>query len=137
MLPDKESSNSIKDFPNLIDNENVDVTGNSATTGSVSTSTESANQGQIKELTITGKDYSFSQSVINVKKGETVKIVLKNEQGSHDFVVDEFSISTKRVNTGKTDSVTFKADKTGSFEFYCSVGKHSEMGMKGTLVVSE
>jgi uncharacterized cupredoxin-like copper-binding protein len=31
--------------------------------------------------------------------------------------------------------VQFVADKTGTFEFYCSVGNHRQMGMVGTLVV--
>ena len=33
------------------------------------------------------------------------------------------------------DSVTVVSDKTGSFEYYCSVGTHRQMGMKGTLTV--
>ena len=29
----------------------------------------------------------------------------------------------------------FTADKVGSFEYYCSVGSHRSMGMKGVLKV--
>lgn len=53
----------------------------------------------------------------------------------HDFVIDELNIRTKRIAGGESDSVTFTADKTGAFEYYCSVGNHREMGMKGRLIV--
>jgi nitrite reductase (NO-forming) len=39
------------------------------------------------------------------------------------------------VNGGETTSVEFVADKTGTFEYYCSVGAHRAMGMTGSLVV--
>jgi plastocyanin len=51
-------------------------------------------------------------------------------------VIDEFNVKPKQIGANAEDSVEFTADKTGSFEFYCSVGNHREMGMKGTLVVS-
>jgi plastocyanin len=51
------------------------------------------------------------------------------------YLIDELNIRTKRIAGGESDSVTFTADKTGAFEYYCSVGNHREMGMKGRLIV--
>jgi len=53
----------------------------------------------------------------------------------HDFVVDEFGAKTDTLQTGQSDTITFVADKTGTFEYYCSVGNHRAMGMKGNLIV--
>ncbi len=53
----------------------------------------------------------------------------------HDWVVDEFDAKIAQVAAGKTTSVEFVADKTGTFEYYCSVGKHRQNGMVGKLIV--
>ena len=90
---------------------------------------------QIKEFNITGKNFSFSQSEIRLKKGDKVRINFQSTQGMHDWVVDELNARTSRVTDGQKTSVEFVADKQGTFEFYCSVGPHRAMGMKGKLIV--
>jgi plastocyanin len=88
-----------------------------------------------KEFTVTGSNYSFSPNAITVKKGDKVKITFKNSNGFHNFVLDEFNVTSKTINGGASDTVEFTADKTGSFRYYCSVGNHRAMGMWGTLKV--
>jgi len=91
--------------------------------------------GVVREFVVDGKNFSFTPSKITVKKGEAVKIIFKNTQGFHDLVIDEYRVATKQIRTGEQETITFLADKTGSFEYYCSVGTHRAMGMTGTLVV--
>ena len=91
--------------------------------------------GTVKEFTISAKNFNFAPNTMTVKKGDRVRITLANGDGFHDLVIDEFGVATKKINTGMTEVVEFTADKTGSFEYYCSVGSHRMMGMKGTLVV--
>ena len=91
--------------------------------------------GAVKEFTISAKNFNFAPNTMTVKKGDRVRITLANGDGFHDLVIDEFGVATKKINTGMTEVVEFTADKTGSFEYYCSVGSHRMMGMKGTLVV--
>lgn len=98
----------------------------------VSSADQSAN---VKEFTITGNNYSFSPAIMTVKKGDRVKITFKNVEGFHDLKIDEFSIATQKLQAGQEESIEFTADKTGSFEYYCSVGSHRAMGMKGFLIV--
>lgn len=93
------------------------------------------NNGNSKTFNVSSKPFEFSMKEIRVKKGDTVKVVLINEQGFHDWVIDEFSARTKQLNAGETDSIEFIADKTGTFEYYCSVGNHRQMGMVGKLIV--
>ena len=104
------------------------VTDTASTTGTTTVS--------VKEFNVTGKDYSFTPTTITVNVGDTVKINFNNVDGFHDFVIDEFDAKTKRINEGQNDIVTFVADKAGTFEYYCSVGQHRAIGMKGTLVVN-
>jgi len=89
----------------------------------------------VVEIALNGFNFGYSQDEIRVQEGDTVKIVLTSTDGFHDWVVDEFGAATARVNTGETTSVEFVADQKGTFEFYCSVGQHRAMGMKGKLIV--
>jgi plastocyanin len=86
-------------------------------------------------IDLTAKNFEFSEKEIRVKKGDTVKVTLKSNNGFHDWVVDGLDAKTDRINTGETTSITFTADKTGTFEYYCSVGSHRELGMVGKLIV--
>ena len=53
----------------------------------------------------------------------------------HDWVLDEFNAKTKVIQGGQTDTVEFTASKAGTFEYYCSVGQHRQMGMVGKFIV--
>ena len=89
----------------------------------------------IKTFTVIGKSFSFTPSTITVNKGDTVKIVFQNTEGNHNWVIDEFNAHTKVISAGQTDTIQFVADKTGTFQYYCSVGAHRQLGMVGTLTV--
>ncbi len=86
---------------------------------------------------VRGVNYGYDVKEIQVKKGETVTIEFESTDGFHDWVVDEFDTRTEKVQPGKATSVTFVADTAGTFEYYCSVGKHRLHGMVGKLVVTE
>lgn len=88
-----------------------------------------------KEVVVMGSNYAFSPNKIMIKKGEKTRIVFKNSDGTHDFRIDELNIAIPTIGSGAEDFVEFTPDKTGSFEYYCSIGNHRAMGMKGTLVV--
>jgi nitrite reductase (NO-forming) len=89
-------------------------------------------------IDVAGIDFEYDIKQIKVKKGDTVTINFKSNKGFHDWVVDEFNAATERVTEkdGIT-SVTFVADKVGTFQYYCSVMNHRQMGMIGYLIVEE
>jgi plastocyanin len=96
---------------------------------------EVVSEGEVRTIVVSGKNFSFSPHELRVKKGERVKIVFTSDDGFHDFVVDELSLRTQVLSKGQTEEIEFTADTAGSFEYYCSVGNHRQMGMKGTLIV--
>ena len=89
----------------------------------------------VKEFVVTGQNFSFTPSLIVVKKGDRVKMTFQNTSGFHDFRIDEYGIAAKQAQSPSTEVLEFTADKVGSFEYYCSVGTHRAAGMKGTLKV--
>lgn len=89
-------------------------------------------------IDVAGIDFEYDIKQIKVKKGDTVTINFRSKNGFHDWVIDEFDVATERVTEkdGIT-SVTFVADKVGTFQYYCSVMNHRQMGMIGYLIVEE
>ncbi len=108
-----------------------------APTPTSSSPTPASNQAStVKEFTIDNDRLSFKPATLTVNKGDTVKITFRNTGGTHDLRIDEFSgAATKILSAGQTETITFVADKAGSFEYYCSVGSHRAQGMWGTLTV--
>lgn len=90
-----------------------------------------------KTFTLDGKPFAFSLKEIRVKEGDVVTITLTNSGGLHDWVVDEFNARTKQIKQGETDTIEFVADKAGTYEYYCSVANHRQLGMVGKLIVED
>jgi len=88
-------------------------------------------------LILTGKNFEYSVKEMRVKKGAKVTVNFTSEEGFHDWVLDEFNARTGRVQSTESTSVTFVADKVGTFEYYCSMGNHRALGMTGKLIVEE
>ena len=96
---------------------------------------DEATESEVKTFYLDARNFSFSQTEIKVEKGDKVKIVLTSADGFHDWVIDGFNAATSRVNTGQTAETEFVADQAGTFEYYCSVGTHRQIGMVGKLIV--
>lgn len=88
-----------------------------------------------KVFAISGKNFTFDIKEIRVKKNDTVTINFTSTDGFHDFGIDEFDARTEKIRTGDATSVTFVANKTGTFEYYCSVGSHRVSGMTGKIII--
>jgi len=78
------------------------------------------NTEEVKTFVLTGKNFRFfiddnESPDIKVKQGDKVRIEFTSTQGFHDWVVNEFDASTKRVNVGELTFVEFIADKKGMF----------------------
>lgn len=91
--------------------------------------------GQMKMFNINGTNYDFDVKEMRVKEGDTVMIHFMSADGFHDLVIDEFNVRTEKIQTGGMAMATFVASKKGTFEYYCSVGKHRMNGMVGKLIV--
>ena len=100
-------------------------------------SPQASNGSQIKTFDISSKNFEYSQKEVRVKKGDRVMINLMATEGMHDLVVDGYDARTNVIRAGENSSLEFVADRTGKFEYYCSIGNHRQMGMVGKLIVEE
>jgi heme/copper-type cytochrome/quinol oxidase subunit 2 len=88
------------------------------------------------EISLTAKRYEFSQPRIEVAVNDVVSITLVAEDIPHSFTIDEYRIS-KRAAPGRPVTIEFRADKAGSFRFYCNLTiDEGCRQMRGELVVT-
>ncbi|MCQ9206882.1 MAG: cupredoxin domain-containing protein [Omnitrophica bacterium] len=73
-----------------------------------------------KIFEIKAKKFSYNPSVINVRKGDRVKIRLISEDVTHGLYIDGYELNT-RAFPGQDGSISFVADKRGRHAFRCSV----------------
>jgi uncharacterized cupredoxin-like copper-binding protein len=97
----------------------------------------------------------FTPDKLEVKQGETVKLVIKNS----GKVMHEFVLGTKKeldehaalmvkfpnmeheepymahVGAGKTGQIVWNFNKAGSFDFACLIAGHYPAGMVGKVIV--
>jgi len=64
--------------------------------------------------------FAYSPSVLKVNPGDTVNIQLVSTDVVHGLYVDGYDISIE-ADPGQTATLTFVADKPGSFRFRCNV----------------
>jgi heme/copper-type cytochrome/quinol oxidase subunit 2 len=92
-------------------------------------------QGQIRDFSVRGSDFAFGPPRIEVQRDDLVKISFTAGDIPHSFTIDEYRIS-KRAGAGQTVTFEFRADRAGSFEYYCNLSADDRCrGMKGRLVV--
>lgn len=90
-----------------------------------------------REFTITSRNYQFTPARIEVARDDIVKITLGSDDQAHSFTVDEYRIM-KRVPAGGSTTFEFRADRPGTFTYYCNLTTDSGCRqMRGELVVRE
>jgi plastocyanin len=119
----------------------LDPAFNTDSTGNTILESVEDNEEEIKVFVLTGKNFKFMAGSIDnpdmkVNQGDKIRIEFSSVGGTHDWTLDEFSAKTNIVKDGEGQtSVEFIADKKGTFEYYCSIGPHRSLGMKGNFIV--
>ena len=97
--------------------------------------TSAGGQGQVREFTVEGNQFAFSPARLEVQKDDLVKVTFTARDMAHSFTLDEYRI-VKRASAGQTVVFEFRADRSGSFTFYCNLSQSDKCReMKGHLDV--
>jgi len=75
---------------------------------------------QERTFRIEARQFAYSPSELKVNPGDTVTIQLVNTDVVHGLYIDGYGISVE-ADPGQTTTITFVADKPGSFRFRCNV----------------
>lgn len=87
------------------------------------------------DIEITATAAGFQPKTVRLRKGESVRLVLRTTAGEQCFAVDELRIE-KRLLPGRDTLVDVTPDRTGSFVFYSCLAPDSA-ALRGRLIVSE
>jgi uncharacterized cupredoxin-like copper-binding protein len=112
---------------------------------------------RVVQVTMTEADgkMTFSPAKLEIKQGEQVKIMLRNNgELEHEFILattaenlkhaegmkknpdmEHDDPNGKRLAPKKSDEIVWKFTKAGTFEYGCLIPGHREAGMIGTVVV--
>jgi glucose/arabinose dehydrogenase len=84
---------------------------------------------------VVAREYSFILSRRSVPRGATVHFVVRNAGSDpHDFVVGK--ARTRLLAPGRSQTITVRFPKAGTFAFLCSVPGHAKAGMRGRFGVA-
>ena len=75
---------------------------------------------QARTFRIDARQFAYSPSELQVNPGDTVTIELVSTDVVHGLYVDGYNVSIE-ADPGQTETLTFVADKSGSFRFRCNV----------------
>jgi plastocyanin len=87
-------------------------------------------------IQLNASNFTFEVETIEANMGEELVVTVTNVSGVHDFVIDELDINTGLIPEGESVEVSIPTDQVGEFEYYCSVGQHRDLGMKGMLTIN-
>ncbi len=102
------------------------------------TTVEEFQNGNLKEFDVIAKQWEFIPNVIEVNKGDKVRLKVTSIDVTHGIGIPDFGVDSVRLPPNETKVIEFIADKTGTFNtmictVYCGAG-HADM--KGSIVIN-
>jgi len=92
-------------------------------------------KNEVRVINISAKKFQYSPNVINVKKGEKIKIVVEDGDVKHGIMVPELLFPPSQNNFNEID---LNIDKEGEYVFYCTneICGSGHGLMRGKIIVS-
>ena len=89
----------------------------------------------VHEVQIVARKFAFEPSTIQVIAGESVRLVIRSQDGTHGFAIPKLKIDVHVSKTGDPVAVEFIAPPAGQYPIACSEFCGSGHGqMKAALI---
>ena len=85
-----------------------------------------------REFSITAREYRFTPDRLEVTQDDLVKLTIESADVTYSFTIDAYRLS-RRIPAGAKTVIEFRADQTGTFDFYSNMTGHEKV--RGQLVV--
>jgi heme/copper-type cytochrome/quinol oxidase subunit 2 len=85
-----------------------------------------------REFSITAREYRFTPDRLEVTQDDLVKLTIESADVTYSFTIDAYRLS-RRIPAGAKTVIEFRADQTGTFDFYSNMTGHDKV--RGQLVV--
>ncbi len=97
--------------------------------GCQSSITGKAVSSEVKEINVDAFKFGYTPNVLEVQKGERVRIVVNNKDVPHGIVIPQ-------LNLRGENELEFTAEQKGEFEWYCMIPCGSgHKTMRGKIIV--
>jgi uncharacterized cupredoxin-like copper-binding protein len=109
-----------------------------AATNTAAGSTGGSATGAGGTVDLSASDFKFDPSDPTVKSGEVTFKMTNDGQTAHSLEIEDVNGSDQEIEdeVAPGQSGTLKVNlKPGTYEFYCPVDDHKEMGMEGEITV--
>jgi heme/copper-type cytochrome/quinol oxidase subunit 2 len=88
-----------------------------------------------RSFSVVASKYQFAPARLEVDQNDLVKVTLNAADIAHSFTIDEYRIA-KRAGAHQTVTFEFRADRAGTFRYYCNLKQDERCKeMQGELVV--
>jgi uncharacterized cupredoxin-like copper-binding protein len=112
--------------------------GDDDSTSAATNTTTAAQGGGASSVDVSETDFKLNPSDPTVKAGQVTFNVSNDGQTLHNLEVegpDGDQELESDLSPGDKGTLTVDLSKPGTYEFYCPVGNHKELGMEGTVTV--
>ena len=111
-----------------------DDDGGSDETSAASTT---ATTGGGESVAISEIDFEIDPSSVDVAAGEVTFDITNDGAAPHSLEVEGNGIEegSDTLNPGESTQLTVDLSKAGTYEMYCPIGNHRQMGMEGEITV--
>jgi heme/copper-type cytochrome/quinol oxidase subunit 2 len=93
--------------------------------------------GPDETIEVVASRAGFRPKVVNVRKGDPVRLILTSADGEHCFAVDALRIE-KRIAPGKATVLDLTPERSGTYPFYCCLESGEAADSEnGRLVIIE
>lgn len=103
------------------------------------TKTAPAKGGKVRTVSVSETDFAIAPKDLDVKTGTTVTFEVRNHGSSdHNLEIEgpEGEVELDEdLSPGDAGTLEAAFSRPGTYEWYCPVGNHREMGMEGTITV--
>jgi plastocyanin len=106
-----------------------------AATQAATTTGAAGGAGETVGMSLT--DFALNPADATVKAGTVTFDVSNDGQAPHALEVEGpgGEVETETLDAGGSEKLTVDLNKPGTYEMYCPVGNHREMGMEGEVTV--
>lgn len=103
---------------------------------------KSGGSGGPKQVTVRAGEsgqMQYSVKTLEAKVGQVLEVQFENVDPSqpHSLVIKELGVKSSQVQAGKSEVVTVRAAKEGTFQIYCDVPGHKDGGMEAQIRVTK
>ena len=94
-----------------------------------------AQSSAARTFTVVASRYTFAPHRIEVFQHDVVAVELRTDDIAHSLTIDDYRVA-KRVSPGQIVTFEFRAERTGTFPFYCDLNAEDGCrNMRGELIV--